>query len=113
MSDYIVTHPENVEALRVQLLAGEHITAGSLVGIPVVGNPSLPRHPSKFTPPAEPFIDYGPEDERWLRFFGYGRVDIDTSALLFYRMRIPVFSDFGARFMRDSRPDLGVMGGLS
>ena len=97
MTDYIIAHPDNIEALR----AGSTQQAPIDYGIPIIPNPFMPRHATNYIPPADPFVEYDEKDAVWLRYFGLGRSEIDRSSLLFYRIRTPIFADWVSGLMRD------------
>lgn len=86
MSDYIVTHPDNLADLysACEVLAESH--AGGFFGMKIVTNDHLPRYRSEYRPPNTRLIEHEQSDEVWLRYFGMGRY-VQTKKPLFLTMR--------------------------
>lgn len=93
-----LVHPNNVPALQKAVRADEYVDHVrrhddrifldvSLSAIPIYVSESIPerRVTERWIPPAgDKFVEYGPEDEHWMRPLGLGMVEqIDAGPLIY------------------------------
>ena len=90
----VVTHPNNRGFLqRLLPETGQFETLGSVTGIDVIFDEAVEERDIEerwYPPPAEKFVEYGPEDEHWMRPLGLGRIERIDRGPKFVSMKIPV-----------------------
>lgn len=91
----IVCHPDSLNAiieLLPRLEAGDGDGTNDFrryaAAIDFVPDPMVPKHPTRWEFPADPFIEYEKRDERWCRYFGIGAEIEDRTKLAFYRVAV-------------------------
>lgn len=105
MNEILMTHPDNRAELEAAFSKPWRGFFGyeplfSIGGIPLEYNSHMERRQVKETwhPPTDRFVEYGQEDEAWMRFFGLGRIECeDVGPLIVKRVRPLFFSDYGFR----------------
>jgi hypothetical protein len=69
----IVTHPDNIPLLRKRFEQARFI---SMAGVEMSLYGSKHIAPTSWTPPkGDRFVEYGPEDEHWMRPLGLGSME--------------------------------------
>lgn len=87
----IVTHPNNKRFLDSLPKAEAGGFGDCLYGEQVVFDRHMQerRTHQKWHPPLDRFVEYGPEDESWCRFFGMGSLETIDDGPAFYIFHVP------------------------
>ena len=107
MTEQIVTHPNN-RAILLEAFPNRRATGADMnsleqefprdvVGIPIVWDSHVSERDIEevWHPPHDKFVEYGSEDEHWMRPAGLGTVEYIDKGPLFYKVSTPnLFSNF-------------------